>query len=512
MWCLDPGFKDIVSHVWQQHVSGTYMYQLVSKLKNLKKPLKEMNRNKFSDVEKAVGVASAFLKDIQIQMNAQPTLHSLIVAEKEAADSYRHLLKDLMSSSHPTKAVHLPTVRAGSLMTLQHQNILLYVVSSTEIKEALFSITTVKSPGPDVNTTTITLIPKVDNPASVLEFRPIACCNTIYKCIAKVLCNRLSRVLPDIVSESQGGFVKGRSIVDNVLICQDLVRLYSRKVASPRCLIKIDPKKVYDSVEWSFLEQMLGALNFSGKFINLMMQCVTTPTYSLSVNGRLQLNKTKSEIYFNGIRTDIVNNIMQVSGFVRCSLPFKYLGIPISSKKLSNVDGIKLIDKMVARIRGWGTRHLSYAGRLTLVSSVLTTLHSYWVTIYLIPNGILNKINAICRNFLWPGKDEYKKALAVSWDTCCTPKSEGGLGLNDAKNCNRALLGKMLQDSKANFEGEPSAWILNWCNVRNEDRVKMVVRRPGNVVAQNVAEIKTRVLRKNMNILKPRDSNWLQSI
>ncbi|XP_074305317.1 uncharacterized protein LOC141640395 [Silene latifolia] len=100
-----------------------------------------------------------------------------------------------------------------------------------------------------VNTTIITLIPKVPNPKSVIEFRPIAYCNIIYKCKAKLLCNRLSEVLPELVSTSQGGFVKERTVVENVLICQDIVRLYNRKSASPRCLIKIDLKKAYDSVE-----------------------------------------------------------------------------------------------------------------------------------------------------------------------------------------------------------------------------------------------------------------------
>ncbi|XP_074289047.1 uncharacterized protein LOC141614188 [Silene latifolia] len=234
------------------------------------------------------------------------------------------------------------------------------------------------------------------------------------------------------------------------------MRLYNRKVASPRCLVKIVLKKAYDSVEWGFLEQMLQAHRFPRRFIDMVMTRVSTPSYSLSVNGGsfgffkgnkssimwilrgfatfsaasgLQLNKSKSEIYFNGASSSTVANILQVYGFRRGTLPFKYLGIPISSNKLTKNEGMKLVDKIVARIRGWGTRHLSYAGRLTLVSSVLSTLHSYWATIFLIPNGIMNKISATCRNFLWSGKAEYRKAPAISWDYCCLPKAKGGLGL-----------------------------------------------------------------------------------
>ncbi|XP_074306045.1 uncharacterized protein LOC141641273 [Silene latifolia] len=101
-----------------------------------------------------------------------------------------------------------------------------------------------------------------------------------------------------------------------------------------------------------------------------------------------------------------------------------------------------LTDRITARIRSWGSRQLSYAGRLALINSVLATLHSYWSSIFLIPNGIMNKIEAICRNFLWSGKDSYQRAPNVSWDTCCSPKDEGGLGIKDLKTWNRALLGK----------------------------------------------------------------------
>ncbi|XP_074277873.1 uncharacterized protein LOC141601483 [Silene latifolia] len=93
MWSLDIGFKEIVQQNWLPAVKGSLMYQIVTKLKKLKKPLKELNRNNFSDVDKAVGVAKALLEDIQHQIHNTPTDHSLIEAEMAAADSLRHLSK-----------------------------------------------------------------------------------------------------------------------------------------------------------------------------------------------------------------------------------------------------------------------------------------------------------------------------------------------------------------------------------------------------------------------------------
>ncbi|XP_074315484.1 putative mitochondrial protein AtMg01250 [Silene latifolia] len=66
----------------------------------------------------------------------------------------------------------------------------------------------------------------------------------------------------------------------------------------------------------------------------------------------LCLNRTKSEIYFNGVNSGTVDDILQVSGFHRGSLPLKYLGVPISSKKLTKTESQKLTDRIVARIRG----------------------------------------------------------------------------------------------------------------------------------------------------------------
>lgn len=56
----------------------------------------------------------------------------------------------------------------------------------------------------EVNCITIALVPKVTNPTSCNDFRPISYCNTIYKCITKILANRIKKVLPFIISHSQG--------------------------------------------------------------------------------------------------------------------------------------------------------------------------------------------------------------------------------------------------------------------------------------------------------------------
>lgn len=130
------------------------------------------------------------------------------------------------------------------------------------MKEALFSIPNTKARGPDgftagfykdsgdlignevthvvlnfftsgrllgqINTTNITLVPKIKCPKSVSDYRPISCCNVIYKLIYKLLTQRLAEVLPDLISLNQSAFVKGRTITSSILLCQDIVRNYHR--------------------------------------------------------------------------------------------------------------------------------------------------------------------------------------------------------------------------------------------------------------------------------------------
>lgn len=74
----------------------------------------------------------------------------------------------------------------------------------------------------ELNAIILTLIPKVACPSSVSEFRPISCYNVLYKCITKVICNKLRSVLPDLIVENQGAFVHERYIIHNIMVCQDI--------------------------------------------------------------------------------------------------------------------------------------------------------------------------------------------------------------------------------------------------------------------------------------------------
>ncbi|XP_074291041.1 uncharacterized protein LOC141617794 [Silene latifolia] len=91
----------------------------------------------------------------------------------------------------------------------------------------------------------------------VMDYRPISCCTIFYKTISKILTNRLQHVLPTIIDEEQAAFIKGRNIFENIILSQLLVKGYSRKNISPRCLIKLDIRKAFDTLQWKFIANML---------------------------------------------------------------------------------------------------------------------------------------------------------------------------------------------------------------------------------------------------------------
>ncbi|XP_021769703.1 uncharacterized protein LOC110733943 [Chenopodium quinoa] len=109
----------------------------------------------------------------------------------------------------------------------------------------------------------------------------------VYTTILDFFANGLQTVITEVVCDCQDGFVPGRHIADNILLGTELIKGYGRAHNSPRCMIKVDLNKAYDSIEWGFLKIVLQELGFPMKFMGWITECLATISYSILINGFL---------------------------------------------------------------------------------------------------------------------------------------------------------------------------------------------------------------------------------
>lgn len=107
--------------------------------------------------------------------------------------------------------------------------------------------------GKRINATFLVLLPKKSEGKEMSDFRPIILVDSLYKIIANVLSIRLRGVIEFVVLNAQSAFIKGRQILDGILIANECVDK-KKRVKTPGLICKIDFEKAYDMVDWGFLQ------------------------------------------------------------------------------------------------------------------------------------------------------------------------------------------------------------------------------------------------------------------
>ncbi|GKC26370.1 RNA-directed DNA polymerase, eukaryota, reverse transcriptase zinc-binding domain protein [Tanacetum coccineum] len=544
-------FIPLVTKCWFDDIDGFHMLKLVKKLKGLKKHFKDLqwkNRDLFERVEKL----RSKLKEAQMNINKFPfdsKIKELAVITLEEfneaiTDEENHFEKFLGQAKNVQQLDSLGNIFSKSL-TDDEVVAMVSDVSDHEIKSDMFSIEDCKSPGPDgfiacffnkawsvvgndvclavkeffnsgkllreINSTLISLIPKVHHPKVVTEFRPIACCNVLYKCISKVLTNRIKGSLNKLVNLNQSAFIEGRNIQDNILLTHELLKGYNRKGGSKRCALKIDIAKAYDMIKGYFrggrglrqgdpISPYLFTLVMEVFTLIMAQNAANSPVFKFypgckdlkitylcfvddllvifhrsvesvkvikesiedfsRVSG-LEPNLNKSTIFFGNVNASDQRSILNVLPFSVGKFHVKYLGVPLITKKLGRDECKQLIDRFKNKVDDWKNKFLTYAGRMQLIASVLNSMQVHWASVFFLPKSTVKDIKRILKGFLWCEGDLARGKAKITWKIVCKPKCKGGLGFKDLGKWNEVLLTKHIWNIAAHKE---SLWV-KWVHI-----------------------------------------------
>ena len=143
----------------------------------------------------------------------------------------------------------------------------------------------------------------------------------------------------------------------------------------------------------------------------------------------LKMNVGKSEI----VPVGEVRNIQSLANILQCkvgSLPMTYLSMPLGNLYKAPSIWNPILERMEKKLSGWKRLYLSKGGRLTLLKSTLSSLPTYYLSLFTIPKAVATRLERIQRNFLWGSSVECFKYPLVAWEKVCLSHELGGLGIN----------------------------------------------------------------------------------
>jgi hypothetical protein len=157
----------------------------------------------------------------------------------------------------------------------------------------------------------------------------------------------------------------------------------------------------------------------------------------------LKINLSKSEL----VPVGHVPNVTDLASILGCKVsdfPLTYLGLPLGAIFKRKTIWNSVVERMEKRLAGWKKHYLSKGGRLTLIKSTLSSLPSYYLSLFPLPMDVAHRLEKLQRDFLWGGMGDEHKFHLVNWQQVCSPIQYGGLGIRKLSVFNKALLGKWL--------------------------------------------------------------------
>ncbi|KAG7557174.1 hypothetical protein ISN44_As11g031650 [Arabidopsis suecica] len=451
-----PQFLSTVGQVWSEEAPLYHSRVAISlfnrKLKKLKSPLRSLNRTHFGNLPRRTKEAydlycsmQATTLSVPSQSNIaalsesfenwqrlatleepffsqksrikwQLTLESSqVLTQPKEAEAVRHFREFLQKEAENVEEIKVEHIRdlLDYMCSSERCSELTKPVTSEEVSKALHSLPSGKACGPD----------------------------------------GLKILLPDFIEPNQSAFVKGRLLLENILLATELVKDYHKDSVAPRSAIKFDISKAFDTIHWPFILTIFRALGFPDMFTGWIFACISTASFSVVINGDL-------EGFFSSNR-----GIRQ-----GCSLsPYLFVMVQnVLSKLLDRAVGNGLIGRH-PRCNHVLVSHLTFADDILVFTdgsssslretigvferfAKMSGLHINASKSEIYVGGrnrgtcgscdflrCFEEIERLCGAFLWSGNLNTATGAKIAWTDVCKPKAEGGLGLRRLQDVSRVF-------------------------------------------------------------------------
>nr|GEV49463.1 hypothetical protein [Tanacetum cinerariifolium] len=221
--------------------------------------------------------------------------------------------------------------------------------------------------------------------------------------------------IKEFVSDNQSSFILGRRISDNILITEERFKTRYHRYCEEIHLINV-----------CFSDDLFLFARGDVESSRVIMDSLE----EFKLTSGLIPSILKSTTYFCNVLNHNKVAILSIIPFFEGELLVKYLEVPLISLGFLNRDCKILVEKSKNRIRDWKNNSLSFAGRLQLCKSVISSMHVSWASVLIILKGIIYDIHQLIRGFLWCNRELKRGKVKIAWDDICLPKSEGGLGMD----------------------------------------------------------------------------------
>jgi hypothetical protein len=187
------------------------------------------------------------------------------------------------------------------------------------------------------------------------------------------------------------------------------------------------------------------------------------------VTTGLQTNLRKTSVTPISCDSIDLDAVLANLPLARASFPIKYIGLPLTPRRLKKIDFQPLVDKAAGKLSTWNGRNLTQAGCVYLVKSVLSSQPVYLLTVLKPTKETLLELEKLRRYFLWAGADAISGGKCkVNWMRTTLPKDLGGLGVLHLEKFARALRLRWLWHEWTSLE---KAWVGTEVPCDDADRI-----------------------------------------